>query len=242
MWFLLLSLARAEDPSVLWQQGAEAVAASDHATAADRYRALLQDGVINGDVYYNLGNALFHQGQVAPAILAWRRAAVLNPRDPDVEANLEFARRSLRDQMEVSREAPWFAPWQSFLSAAEGQWGGAALLGLGLLGLGLRRRVPFPVDLPALGLGLVGAVIWGGGFYQEHQPVGAVILVEEVAVSSELGGGVELFRLHEGAEVLSLEQAAGQVLVALPDGRKGWVGSDRLGLADPLLPFPGQIP
>ncbi|MBM4367331.1 MAG: hypothetical protein FJ102_14055, partial [Deltaproteobacteria bacterium] len=55
----------------------------------------------------------------------------------------------------------------------------------------------------------------------------------EVTARSDLGGGVDLFALHAGAEVGVAEVAAGQVLVALPDGRRGWVAEAAVGRVDP---------
>ena len=49
-------------------------------------------GQASAAVYFNLGNAWFKAGQFGRAICAWRRAQELAPRDPDVRANLQFAR------------------------------------------------------------------------------------------------------------------------------------------------------
>ncbi|MFN7144015.1 MAG: hypothetical protein ACK4YP_09580, partial [Myxococcota bacterium] len=69
-------------------------------------------------------------------------------------------------------------------------------------------------------------------------PPVAVVLAPEAVATSDLGGGVELFTLHAGAEVQTVETAAGRVLVALPDGRRGWLASSALGLVEPSRPPP----
>jgi tetratricopeptide (TPR) repeat protein len=234
----LLGCLWAATPDENWQQAATAAAAGDTVAAAGAYRAVIEAGMIDADAYYNLGNMLFRQNKYAGAILAWRRALVLNPRDPDAEANLVFARRKIKDQMEISQDIPWFAPWQGFMSASEGQWGGGLLLGLGLLALGLRQRLPGAVEVPALIGVALGGLMGGGGLYAQHSAQGAVILSEEVQVHSDLSGGVVLFTLHAGAEVSCAENAAGHLLIALSDGRKGWVETEAVGIVDPFAPLP----
>src|SRR5262245_5392479 len=60
--------------------------------AASAYSQLTQNGHASAPVYFNLGNALFKSGQNGKAIAAYRQAERLSPRDPDIRANLLFAR------------------------------------------------------------------------------------------------------------------------------------------------------
>ena len=237
MILLLCSLLWAS-PSESWTRASEAAAQGDYVAAAAQYRELLQQGVVHENVYYNLGNSLYRQNRLGEAVLAWRRAAVLAPRDPDVQANLAFARRKLRDDLRPVDSSPWFAPWQAFLSVGEGCYLGAGLLGVGLVIFGLRRRLPGTPEAPAALLAAFGALVWGAAIYQDQRTDAGVVLAEEVTVSSELSGGVELFRLHLGAEVELGERVGGYCLVRLPDGRKGWVLEDKLGSVDPSAAFP----
>src|SRR5260221_5363147 len=78
--------------------------------AVAAYERLIETGTVSTALYYNLGNAQFKSGQIGRAIAAYRRAEELSPRDPDVRANLQFA----RDQA----QGPSFSPnaWQRWLS------------------------------------------------------------------------------------------------------------------------------
>lgn len=216
-----------------------ALAAGDLAGAEAGYRRVLEAGYTDGDVYFDLGNVLWREGKHAGAILAWRRAAARLPRDPDVQANLDFARRSVRDALDTPDPAPWFAPWQVALTPAEAIWLGTSLAGVGLLLVAARRRLPAS-SLVGVGVGLcgIGAVVGVGGAVEASLPHPHVVLAAEVTATSDLGGGVDLFTLHAGAEVLGLTDEAGRTLVQLPDGRKGWLADADVGSADPDLPFP----
>ena len=63
-----------------------------YAAAAEAYETVLQSGLGSGNVYFNLGNAYFKAGQAGKAILNYERAQRLLPGDPDLAANLQFAR------------------------------------------------------------------------------------------------------------------------------------------------------
>ena len=51
-------------------------------------------------VYYNLGNALFKQGELSHAIIAYERSLRLDPRDKDCKHNLAFAQAQIIDNVE----------------------------------------------------------------------------------------------------------------------------------------------
>jgi hypothetical protein len=125
------------------------------------------------------------------------------------------------------------------LTSVEAQWVGCALAGLGLLLIAARGRLPHqPLAGIGVALVLVGGLVVTGGVVDAGQPPVGVILGPEVTATSDLGGGVSLFSLHAGSEVLVVEEEAGSVLLQLPDGRKGWVTADQVGIAAPDDPFP----
>jgi tetratricopeptide (TPR) repeat protein len=63
----------------------------DYASAATAYQKLADTGRASSALLFNLGNAYFKNGQLGRAIAAYRQAQQLNPRDPDIRANLKFA-------------------------------------------------------------------------------------------------------------------------------------------------------
>lgn len=234
---LMFALALAS-PAEGFAAANAALAGGDLAAAEAGYRGLLDGGVRDADVYYNLGNVLYRQGKTPGAILAWRHAAALAPRDPDAAANLDFVRRSLPEAVVTDDPHPTFAPWQAALSAREGRWLGEGIVAAGLTLLALRRRLPRVPSAVGAALVGVGAWTWAGGYAEDMAPPPAVVLAAEAHARSDLGGGVELFVLRAGSEVGTIDEEAGAVLVVLPDGRKGWVDAGTVGIVDPTRPFP----
>lgn len=111
--------------------------AGDFAKAAAAYEKILVENGPRASVYYNLGNSHLRMGEYGPAILAYERAKLLTPRDPDLQANLALARKTAAAFEEESALHPRLAAVLQFLSRNEWSWlvaGGAMLLGgLGLL-------------------------------------------------------------------------------------------------------------
>ena len=69
----------------------------------------------------------------------------------------------------------------------------------------------------------------------------AVVTAAEVTARSARGpDGVELFRLHAGAELRVADAAEDALLLQLPDGRKGWVPAEAACSTTPGAPFPAR--
>ena len=227
-------------PQDSFHEGAVSYRAGDYQAAEDSWRSSLEGGLHSGDVYYNLGNALFRRDELGQAILAWRVAELRLPRDPDVKANLDHARAQVRDDLEPPT-TPALLFWQRALSLNESYLLGALSLGLAMLIFGLlKSKIASSERLIAMKSVLTGAMYLSLGvgvllgistaYVANSLPTG-VVLEDEVVFRSAIGAdGVELFALHAGAEVLVAERDAGHVLVVLPDDRRGWAADSAVGV------------
>ena len=127
------------------EQANQRFAAGEYADAVTAYKQLLTSEGPRASVLYNLGNSYQRLGQYGPAILAYERARLLTPRDPDLLANLALARQAAA-AFEEMRRNPRIDALLYHFSRHEWSWlvvGSALLLGglAGLCGvLGLPRR------------------------------------------------------------------------------------------------------
>src|SRR5262249_42501037 len=60
--------------------------------AISHYEALIRDGQLSANVFYDLGNAYFRTGDFGRAILNYERALALDRHHPEATANLQIAR------------------------------------------------------------------------------------------------------------------------------------------------------
>jgi tetratricopeptide (TPR) repeat protein len=222
---------------------AEAMAASNnlyesglYVEAAQVYQQLVDQGHRNGALYYNLGNAYYKQGDLGRAILNYRRAERLVPRDSDVRANLELARSQTVDLIDRAESAFLIQglvaaqAWLTLNEVAVVSFAMWVLLVALLLGVmygppGRLRRGSLYASL-AVGIVLIAAAAsLAGRTYDRRSHHDVVVLAQEVDVLSGPDPQyVTEFTLHSGAEVRLIEKRGNWARITLPAGElQGWV-------------------
>jgi tetratricopeptide (TPR) repeat protein len=209
--------------------------AGKYADAVSIYQAIIDSGLHHSNVYYNLGNAYFKQEDLGRAILNYRRAQRLDPRDADTAANLSIARAQTIDKLEVAPESGL----SNLVQLAE-EWltlNEALLLALVLwLLIGVLAVIallkPAWRRWCAIGLGvllvflLAGLISMANRYYKEQNYPPAVIVAKQVDVTSGPGTSEQYlveFTLHSGAEVSLIESRSGWQRITLPGDLQGWV-------------------
>jgi len=224
----LLVLALVLGPVQSYNEGNRLYAQKDYAGAARAYEEALKSGH-DPRTHYNLGNALFRSGRIGGAIVHYRRAYYLAPRDHDIEANLAFARayrvdKSSGGSSPLAHAAERALRWLSRREAAMLSGVLFTLAGLALSAWIVWRGPPLAGAagvLAMLGLyAFCAQQLWAG----EVASRPAVVIVPEVSAAS--GPGEEfkqVLLLHEGAEVRIREVRGEWLLVQLPGGSGGWL-------------------
>lgn len=241
LWGSRLALAQAPlSPTEAMLRANQSYEAGNFREAAETYEAIIQAGVRDSAIYYNLGNAYFKQGELGRAVLNYRRAQALNPRDADIAANLRIARSQTADQIEASAEgttANLIQVAEEWLTLHE-----AALLALALwLLIGLfamlfvlkpRWRRSCGVVMAVLAVFLIiGLISMASRFYRERWYPSAVVIASEANVTSGPGTADQYlleFTLHPGTEVRLLESRPGWRRIALPGDLQGWVAEEAI--------------
>jgi tetratricopeptide (TPR) repeat protein len=159
----------------------------DFAGAAAAYEKILATEGPRAAVYYNLGNSYQSLKQYGPAILAYERARLLTPRDPDLLANLALARKAAT-AFEDSGRNPRLEAALNYLSRNEWSWlvAGAALLVGGLAVVGGAVKLPQRVRLlVVISSGMAGLAIVVGAaalYLRRDEADRGVVLAEGATV------------------------------------------------------------
>jgi tetratricopeptide (TPR) repeat protein len=231
--------SHAEGPAAAFEAANRLYDQGKYAEAAAAFEHLLQSGVSSPAACFNLGNAFFKSGQIGRAISAYHQAERIVPRDPDLRANLRFARNQI--------QGPTLAPasWQTWLRKLTlNEWTllAAAALWLWFLLLAflqwrpdLRRSSRNFVILLALASVFFCACLAGAYYGDRSRPTAIIVSRDANAHSSPFEGSPNAFTLHDGAEVRILDKHADQkeewVQVSTDARRIGWVRRDQLLLA-----------
>ena len=205
--------------------------------AASAYEQLLQSGRASAALYFNLGNARFKAGQIGRAIAAYHQAEQLTPRDPDLRANLQFARNQI--------QGPTLAPsrWQRALARLSlNEWTllAAGVVWLWLLLLALRQWRPALkpalrnyVLMTGLAAGLLCACL-AAALHQGRYARAAIIITPNAVVrQGPLDESAEAFTVHNGAELRVLDQKDEWLQVSADSRRFGWLRRDQALLTPP---------
>ena len=203
--------------------------------AVDRFQILIDDGIENGKLWYDLGNAQLQAGEVGEAIAAYRSGQRYIPSDGRLTANLQYARTLVSNPIQgesttsiLKRLAFWHdaLPTQIRLTIGVIFWFGCWTF----VSFRLFRSIPgfktasITLGCAALALG----VSVGADIVDQHQDHG-VLVVNEVIVRK--GNGLNYAPMlkdpiHEGIEFDIIEQRPDWLLIKLPNGTTGWIQKD----------------
>jgi len=225
---VLTQSLRAQPASDAFSQANKLYEEGKYDQAAAAYQALLNKGEGSVAVWFNLGNAQYKAGRVGQAIEAYRLAETCAPRDPDIRANLRFA----RDQVANYRAALPGGPWTRWVARVSlDEWAVAASVSLALFFLLLAARQIRPALKtsfgPVLVLGAVSVCLIAClclAVDQRFVQKSAVVIVSEaVARRGPLDESQSAFTLHDGAELLVLDRQSPWVEVADAASHAGWL-------------------
>ncbi|MGH9460322.1 MAG: tetratricopeptide repeat protein [Vicinamibacteria bacterium] len=230
-----LLLAQLVSPQEVFQRGEELYREGRYQQAVEQYEALLAQGIEDGAIYYNLGNAYFKSGRLGPAILNYERALRAMPGDEDTEANLAFANELIVDVVQRP-PMPSYVAWAVDLYHALDPDLCAALLSLSfvlggiatsilILGIWPRFRTPAIYTLVAVGaVTFLSATVLTAKVYSSGESEAAIALAQSIEVRSGPGeANPQLAEIHEGLKVSVLGGREGWLQVRLPNGLTGWV-------------------
>jgi len=224
----LSSSVSAATTDELFQQGNSFYEAGKYAEAITAYEQILDSGLHNGYVYYNLGNALLKQNRIGEAILQYERAKRLLPRDEDVAYNLEYAKAATVDTIEQQRSAfervrSYFTPQETHLFF----WASYVLLTACIIAFIFAPRVwkfrlLYVMLIPAFGLLFALILLLLQSSSGSDQA--AIVLAQKI--EAKTGPGEEystVFEIHEGAKVRIQREKAEWFEIKLPNNVIGWV-------------------
>jgi hypothetical protein len=207
----------------------------DYAKAIEQYKDILTTYGESAEVYYNLGNAYYKANKIAPAVLYYERALLIDPGDTDIRFNLEMARQKTVDKIEPIDNfflLKWFDSVQNMGSSDS--WAKLGIVCF-LLFIGCLLLFFFSRQIHVRKIGFYMGVLFFVSVIvtnifarnQNREWVNrthAIVFSPTVTVkSSPNQSGTDLFILHEGTKV-SIKSTLGEwTEIELEDGNVGWM-------------------
>jgi tetratricopeptide (TPR) repeat protein len=197
------------------------------AEAATAYDTLSRSGGVSAPLYFNLGNAYFKAGKLGRAIAAYRNARRLNPRDPDITANLQFARNQRQGpSTTISTFERWLGKfslneWTALATFA--LWAWLLLLALSELRPALKKPLRGTIlflSASTVTLGILLIAVWR----VERLSQVVVVTVPQASVRhGPLEESQVAFNVNDGAELRLLDRKDNWFQVTAGPNRVGWL-------------------
>lgn len=242
----LVALGQGASLSALFEEGNNAFWNGDYEQAAAKYGELIELGVDDAVVYYNLGTASARLGQLGSAVRFYEKTLRVDPGHPDATDNLTVIRehiakrasRAGRDADLAPAVDPWRAVLDRFtLSGATALFlvvylaFFAALIARRFLRASEMRRLTASV---VAGIFLIVSAATGAivvGKWRLHEGAGEAVIVggEVTPVMEGPASEVQRFVLDEGTRVIVIGEQDQWAKVRDDQGRDGWLPQDSLG-------------
>jgi len=198
-----------------------------------RFSSIAAAGVVNGRLEFNIGNCHLQAGDVGQAILHYRRALRLIPRDPLLADNLAVARSRCLTPIEPTRRSEFFKSvffWHhQTASAMRFRFGLVMYIALWVLLLARSlfrlRWITVLSVVCALVAGACGTSVAAQRWSDRNEPEAVVTAMDVVVYKGPGTGYQRQFEqpLQPGVECTVRERRGTWWNIELVDGNAGWI-------------------
>jgi len=219
----------------LIKQANQAYSKQDYSQASELYKKVLVNGFESFELYYNLGNSYFKQGQLPSAILYYEKAKKLNPSDEDLNFNLKVVNSRIVDKIDPMPELfikTWSNDLVSLLNADS--WAKLAVITFFLFFILLilylfsktmmLRKFAFWFSIVFLVFAITSFVFAKHQFNDVNKVKEAIVFTPTVNIkSSPDQNSTDLFVIHEGLKTRIIDQVNDWYEIRIANGSKGWL-------------------
>ncbi len=234
-FYISESAYASKSPLDIYRDANLAYQEKEYQKAIELYNEVIKQGQIAPELYFNLGNAWYKNGDVPHSILNYERALKMNPRDEDAIINLKIASLKVIDKIDPVPQI-FYKRWTDTLTTLISTNGWSKLL-ITTLWISLifaifflfggsvkARKMGFILSGCFLFVFLLTFIITAKSHNQSHVQEKAIVMSASVYVkSSPDSKGNDLFIIHEGTKVEVLDELKDWKKIKLLNGNIGWL-------------------
>jgi tetratricopeptide (TPR) repeat protein len=204
---------------------------SDFETAIQQYESVLKKGLLSSDLYYNLGNAYYRNGQLGYCILNYEKALKLNPSHENTTFNLALVKAKRMDKFD---EVPQFSftllliGANKYISHNYSSIIGSLLILISALVFiyGKKAKVKKFINYSRIGITfgfIITLITWKQQTAVKEYKNGIVVAKSSNIFSEPNPNSTLLFEIHEGVKLEFLSESNGWVNIKTPANEIGWI-------------------
>ncbi len=239
MLLIFNSFAFSAEKTSLFYEANEFYLKKDYEKSAESYEFLIENGYLDSQIFYNLGNSYYRLNKIGQAVWAYKNAIKFSPRDNDIAHNLKIAEAQSTDRI----VSPPLFMLHDFYRNVKSSFtifelslsGGILFFILSLMWVARRSfDLKFKILRNVFQFLLLITVsihilILDKIISRKKNQSGAVIIEKVDAMSSpSIGDNKILFHINEGAIVELLDEKNQWMEIILIDGKRGWISSNAL--------------
>jgi tetratricopeptide (TPR) repeat protein len=203
--------------------------------AINNYDAILKQGLVSPELYYNLGNAYFRNGELGKAILYYEKTLKLSPNDDDANYNLLIAKARTVDNIKEVPRLFIFNWWETILTAFSTSGWLLMIFVFYILFLSsasiyffLKRihvqKFAFIFGLVNLFVMIITIILFTASLNRETADNYGILIksVETAKISPGMNSN-DAFVIHEGIKFEIEDELDNWAKIKLTDGKVGWL-------------------
>jgi tetratricopeptide (TPR) repeat protein len=215
-----------EKGSLAFETGNKAYLEEDYEAAIKAYQNVLAEGLHSKEVYLNLGNAYYKNGQTASSILYFEKGLLHFKKDVDLLTNLQFAENQRIDRIEPLPDSIIKQVYKFLLNLMNSEsWAVTSLIFALLFAVTkiIKPRLR-KIATPSLIVALIAFLILLFIRKIERSENYAIVFEPAVTVLSDPKIDAPVaFELHEGTKVKPVESFEEFQKIEIANGQSGWI-------------------
>ncbi len=219
----------------MFQLGNEEYEAGNYQEAVNSYQAVLAEGDLSPEVYYNLGNCFYRMDDITNAIYHYERALKLDPGNEKAEHNLSLCYSQTVDKVEPLPEfalTTWYK--KMALSQQTDTWALFFVIALFISlvsvagfyyvrSVGMKRTLFFGGGIMFILSGILLLLAFSNRSILHDSKHGIVFEPSVTIYSAPTENSEKLFILHEGTKVEVKAEKNDWREIMIANGNTGWV-------------------
>jgi len=219
-------------------KGLAALNNNQYDLALQEFETILDNNWDSPELYYNLGNAYYRNGNTSGSVWAYESCLRLSPTYTDAEYNLKLANLKVKDRVDLP-DPPIYLKWYMGIKEhfTPSVWINVTLFILLLLSILVTvSRILSVVSLNYIS-GIFSTLFFISFFFTlhsiwtENSVNQGIIYYSAVEARSEPNTfSAQLFAVHEGLKVSVNQTSENWVEIELMDGKIGWIENHQIRL------------